>query len=48
MSKKLDDALRKMWVEKVGEWLVSLGEDAIQYKANEICIPVLDAEGNER
>lgn len=48
MSKKLDDALRKMWVEKVNEWLVSLGEDAIQYKANEICIPVLDEEGNER
>lgn len=48
MSKKLDDALRKMWVEKVVEWLESLEEEAIQYKANEICIPVLDEEGNER
>ena len=48
MSKKLDDALRKVWVEKVAEWLESLGEEAIQYKANEICIPTLDAESNER
>lgn len=48
MSKKLDDALRKVWVEKVVEWLDSLEEEAIQYKANEICIPVLDEEGNER
>ena len=48
MSKKLDDALRKVWVEKVIEWLESLEEEAIQYKANEICIPVLDEEGNER
>ena len=48
MSKKLDDALRKVWVEKVAEWLESLEEEPIQYKANEICIPVLDAEGNER
>ena len=48
MSKKLDDALRKVWVEKVVEWLESLEEEAIQYKANEICIPVLDEEGNER
>ena len=48
MSKKLDDTLRKVWVEKVAEWLESIGEEVIQYKANEICIPVLDAEGNER
>ena len=48
MSKKLDDALRKIWIEKVKEWLEALEEEAIQYKANEICIPTLDAEGNER
>ena len=30
------------------EWLEALEEEAIQYKANEICIPTLDAEGNER
>ena len=47
-TKKLDDALRKVWVEKVVEWLDSLEEEAIQYKANEICIPTLDADGNER
>lgn len=48
MSKKLDDALRAKWVEFVKEWLEGLDEEAIQYKANEICIPTLDAEGNER
>lgn len=47
-TNKLDDALRKVWVEKVIEWLDSLDEEVIQYKTNEICIPVLDAEGNER
>lgn len=48
MSKKLDDALRAKWVEIVKEWLEGLDEEIIQYKANEICIPTLDAEGNER
>ena len=47
-TKKFDDALRKVWVEKVKQWLESLEEEAIQYKANEICIPTLDADGNER
>ena len=48
MSKKLDDALRIKWVEIVNEWLLSIGEEPLRYKANEICIPTLDEEGNER
>lgn len=48
MAKKLDDALRAKWVEIVKQLLESLDEEVIQYKANEICIPTLDAEGNER
>lgn len=48
MAKKLDDILRKKWVEILINTLSEMGEEVIQYKPNEICIPTLDDEDNEK
>ena len=48
MSKKLDDALRLKWFNKLNDWLVSIGEEPLRYKANEVCIPDLDEENNDK
>ena len=44
----LDNALREKWVEELKALLNSKGEEVLQYKSNEICIPCLDDEGNEK
>ena len=48
MAKKLDDILRKKWVEILINTLSEMGEEVIQYKPNEICTPTLDDENNEK
>ena len=46
--KSLDSKLREKWVAFLKELLDGAGEEVIQYKSNEICIPCLDEDGNEK
>lgn len=46
--KNLDGKLREQWIDVLLKMLTDAGEDAMRYKSNEICIPVVDAEGNEK
>ena len=46
--KSLDSKLREKWVSLLKELLDGTGEEVIQYKSNELCIPVLDEDSNEK
>jgi hypothetical protein len=46
--KNLDSKLREKWVECLCEILTKMDEEVIRYKSNEICIPCLDEDGNEK
>lgn len=46
--KVLDDKLRRLWLANLANWLTEQGEEALQYKSNELCIPCVDEEGNEK
>ena len=46
--KSLDSKLREKWVSLLKELLDGAGEEVIQYKSNEMCIPVLDEDNNEK
>jgi len=48
MANKLDNKLREKYVGILTELLIGIDEEVLQYKSNEICIPCLDEEGNER
>ena len=48
MANKLDNKLREKYVGILKELLIGIDEEVLQYKSNEICIPCLDEEGNER
>jgi hypothetical protein len=44
----LDNQLREKWVNELINLLTAKGEDVLQYKSNEICIPCVDDDGNEK
>ena len=46
--KSLDSKLREKWFAVLCEMLANAGEEVIKYKSNEMCIPVLDEDGNEK
>ena len=46
--KSLDSKLREVWMKTLSQMLTDAGEEVIQYKSNEICLPVVDEEGNEK
>lgn len=46
--KSLDSKLREKWVSLLKDLLDNAGEEVVQYKSNEMCIPVLDEDGNEK
>lgn len=47
-NKELDEGIRNEWLAKLKTWLDSLDVDNMQVKSNEIAIPVLDAERNDK
>ena len=48
VSKKVEmDMIRVRFLELVGEFLASKGEDVLRVKSNEIAIPCVGCEGNE-
>lgn len=48
MSKKsLRDNLRKVYMDKVADYLKSLDEEVLVTNSNEIALPCVDAEGND-
>jgi hypothetical protein len=47
MSKKANDALRNLYVERMIKWLKANDEDVLQVSTNEIAIPVVDSEGED-
>lgn len=46
--KSLDSKLREKWVSTLAQMFTDAGEEVVQYKSNEICLPVLDEDGNEK
>ena len=46
-QKSLNDALRTMYVQRVSECL-SAEDDVLMVGANELAVPVVDSEGNEK
>ena len=47
-NKELDEGIRNEWLVKLKSWLDGLDVDNMQVKSNEIAIPVLDAERNDK
>ena len=47
-NKELDEGIRNEWLVKLKTWLDGLDVDNVQVKSNEIAIPVLDAERNDK
>ena len=46
-NKKVNDALRAEWTQKLMEWLTGLDEDVLRVGTNQIAIPVVDSEGED-
>ena len=46
-QKSLNDALRTMYVQRVNDCL-SAEDDVLMVGANELAVPVVDSEGNEK
>ena len=47
-NKMLNEQLRNKYLGLVNEFLGNCGEEVLQVKSNEIAIPVIDAEDNEK
>jgi hypothetical protein len=47
-AKVLNDEIKVRFLEGVAEHLTNIGEDVVRTGSNEIAIPVLDEEGNEK
>ena len=47
-QKVLNDEIKVRFLEGVAEYLTNIGEDVVRTGSNEIAIPVLDEEGNEK
>ena len=46
--KQLDEAIKRRFLEDVTEHLSNAGEEVLRVGSNEIALPVVDAEGEER
>ena len=46
--KQLDEEIKLRFLDGVSEHLTEVGEEVLRVKSNEIAIPVVDSEGNER
>lgn len=46
--KQLDEEIKLRFLEGVSEHLMEVGEEVLRVKSNEIAIPVVDSEGEER
>lgn len=46
--KQLDEEIKTRYLSNIWEHLENCGEEVLQVKSNEIAIPVLDEESNER
>jgi hypothetical protein len=46
--KQLDEEIKLRFLEGVSEHLTEVGEEVLRVKSNEIAIPVVDSEGEER
>ena len=46
-NKVANEKLRTEWIHALTEWL-AVGEEVLQIKSNEICIPVVDANEDEK
>ena len=47
-NKVLNDKLRELYLEKIGNSLSKEDEDVLRVGSNELAIPCLDEEGNEK
>jgi hypothetical protein len=47
-NKALNDALRNQYLELLIEFFEARDEEVLRTASNEICIPVVDSEGNEK
>lgn len=47
-KRKLDEALRTQFMTCVSEFLVSRGEEVLVTGSNEIALPCVDSEGNDK
>lgn len=47
-NKMANEILRAKYLEKIGQYLYDLGEEVLQVKSNEIAIPVVDANDEEK
>lgn len=48
MSKKVNDELRAKYLELIKDALSNSGEEVLRTGSNEICLPVVDSEGNDQ
>lgn len=48
MSKKINDELRAKYLEFIKDALSNSGEEVLKTGSNEICLPVVDSEGNDQ
>ena len=46
--KQLDEEIKVRFLEGVSEHLESVGEEVLRVGSNELALPVIDADGNER
>lgn len=46
--KQLDDEIKVRFLEGVSEHLENVGEEVLRVGSNELALPVVDADGNER
>ena len=46
--KQLDEEIKVRFLEGVSEHLSNVGEEVLRVKSNEIALPVVDSEGEER
>ena len=47
-NKALNDKIRAYYLEKVKEFFADIGEEVLVTGSGEICMPCVDAEGNEK
>lgn len=47
-KKTLNDTLRNSYLQSVKDFLVGSGEEVLLTKSNEIAVPCVDADGNEK
>lgn len=46
--KQLDEEIKLRFLEGVGEHLTNAGEEVLRVSSNELALPVVDSEGEER